>query len=99
MKKEIYFGNWSTKQNVMDRFQISEDDLKGCNIIYADYACKSYDGWCIVLFRKNRKLYEVIGSHCSCYGLEGQWEPQETTVAALRVSNPDIAKKLFGDKE
>lgn len=22
--------------------------------------------------------------HCSCHGLEGQWEPEETTVVALR---------------
>ena len=37
-----------------------------------------------MLFRKDGKLYEVNGSHCSCYALEGQWEPEETTVEALR---------------
>ena len=24
------------------------------------------------------------GSHCSCYGLEGQWEPEETDLEAIR---------------
>lgn len=28
-------------------------------------------------------LYEVSGSHCSCYGFEGQFEPQVTTKAYL----------------
>lgn len=95
--KDVYFGNWNSKQDMMGDFQIFDSDLKGCNILYADYEYGNYDGWCIVIFRKNRKLYEVIGSHCSCYGLEDQWDPQETSVAALRRSNPDIAKKLFGD--
>ena len=27
--------------------------------------------------RKTNKLYEVHGSHCSCYGFEGQWSPEE----------------------
>jgi hypothetical protein len=25
----------------------------------------------------------VNGSHCSCHGLEGQWEPEETSMKAL----------------
>lgn len=24
------------------------------------------------------KYFEVHGSHCSCFGFEGQWEPEET---------------------
>lgn len=36
-----------------------------------------------VVFRKEDKLYEVHGSHCSCYGLEGQWSPEETSFEAL----------------
>ena len=36
------------------------------------------------LFERDGKLYEVFGGHCSCYGLEDQWKPEETTTAALR---------------
>ncbi len=35
-------------------------------------------------FRRDGRLYEVNGSHCSCYGLENQWDPESTTVEALR---------------
>ena len=30
-------------------------------------------------------LYLVEGDHCSCYGLEGQWKPALTTLAALEM--------------
>jgi hypothetical protein len=30
------------------------------------------------------KLYETHGSHCSCYGFEGQFQPEETSVEALK---------------
>lgn len=29
------------------------------------------------------KLWENHASHCSCYGFEGQWSPEETTKEAL----------------
>ena len=51
--------------------------------LFADYSYENYSGSAFVLFRKDGKLYEVNGSHCSCYGLETQWDPEETTKAAL----------------
>lgn len=59
-------------------------EFKGAEILLASYGTPSYEGYAFVLFRRGGKLYEVNGSHCSCYGLEGQWEPEETTVEALR---------------
>ncbi|WP_408953021.1 hypothetical protein [Lysobacter sp. Hz 25] len=57
---------------------------KGVEILLASYAYECYSGNAFVLFRHDGNLYEVNGSHCSCYGLEGQWSPEETTAAALR---------------
>ena len=39
--------------------------------------------------KETGKLYEMHGSHCSCYGFEGQYGLEETTVEALksRVKN------------
>lgn len=54
------------------------------NILFASYNNESYSGDAFVLIEKNGKLYEVNGSHCSCYGLEGQWEPEETNLEALK---------------
>jgi len=44
-----------------------------------------------VLFKRNDKLFEVHGSHCSCHGLSEesysggstQWQPEETTREAI----------------
>jgi hypothetical protein len=58
--------------------------FKGAEILLASYGHYSYKGYAFVLFRRDGKLWEINGSHCSCYGLEGQWEPEETTVESLR---------------
>lgn len=47
-----------------------------------------YSGSAVVIFRRDDKLFEVHGSHCSCMGLEEQWEPEETTIEALRMRSP-----------
>ena len=52
-------------------------------LLFASYGGGSYEGDAFVLFRKDGKLYEVNGSHCSCNGLEGSWSPEQTSVAAL----------------
>lgn len=46
-------------------------------IIFAGYSYEGYEGDALVIFRKGRKYYVVNGSHCSCYGLENQWDPEE----------------------
>ncbi len=58
--------------------------LKECKILLAWYGMGDYEGSAFVLFEKDGELYEVNGSHCSCYGLEGQWDPEKTSVAELR---------------
>lgn len=65
-------------------FQVTEEQQQGVEIILASYGGDYYEGDAFVLFRKDGKLYEVNGSHCSCYGLEDQWEPEETTLRDLR---------------
>ena len=59
-------------------------DFKGVKILLASYGTGGYEGSAFVLFRRDGQLYEVNGSHCSCYGLENQWDPELTTVEALR---------------
>ncbi len=59
-------------------------DLTDANILLAYYNYQDYSGDAFVLFERYGKLYEVSGGHCSCYGLEGQWHPEETTIESLR---------------
>lgn len=51
---------------------------KQYKILYADYTYEYYYGDAYVLGfdKEQNKFFEVHGSHCSCYGLEDQWEPE-----------------------
>ena len=89
----VFVGDFYTVEDIIDEFLISPDDLNGATIIFASYLYECYKGSAFVLFERDGKLYEVNGSHCSCYGLEGQWEPEETSVAAVRMRK-DITKPL-----
>jgi len=55
------------------------------DILFAEYTSECYDGHAIVVFQQDGHLFEVNGSHCSCYGLEGQWEPERTSREALAM--------------
>lgn len=54
-------------------------------ILLAIYEYGNYEGSAFVLYEQDGKLYEVNGGHCSCNGLEGQWDPEETTWEALAM--------------
>jgi hypothetical protein len=46
-------------------------------VIFAGYSYECYSGDALVIYRNGENYYYVSGGHCSCYGLEGQWEPEE----------------------
>lgn len=73
----IYQGNFDDEDDVFNEFAVPEDEREDVNILYARYVYENYEGDAYVLFAKNGYLYEVFGGHCSCYGLEGQWEPEK----------------------
>ena len=52
-----------------------------------------------MLFEQNGKLYEVHGSHCSWYGLEEQWEPEEVDLVELenRLLNGTFGEDFSGN--
>lgn len=79
----LYLNDFSSVHDVVSNYEISYEELNGVNIILADYAQEGYEGSSFVLFEQAGKLYEVNGSHCSCFGLEGQWEPQEVLLEEL----------------
>jgi hypothetical protein len=60
--------------------------ISGKNILFASYGQDNYTGDAYVLFEEDGKLLEVYGGHCSCYGLEGQFDPSETTLEALKMA-------------
>ena len=63
---------------------IAKPEYQELEILLASYSYENYSGDAFVLYRSGGKLYEVNGGHCSCYGLEGQWSPEETTIESLQ---------------
>mgnify|MGYP000883629213 CR=1 FL=1 len=72
--KGIYLNEFSSRKDLEDKFEITlPDDIE---IILAAYEYEGYEGWAFVVFRQCGQVYEVNASHCSCFGLEGQWRPE-----------------------
>ncbi len=71
---------WIESKQKMDK---AVEKFKDINILFASYEYEDYSGNAWVLFEQEQKLYEVNGSHCSCYGLEGQWEPEDVSLKEL----------------
>lgn len=97
--KAVYLGSFSDKQDVESNFSLPEGQLDKANVLVACYSNECYEGYAFVLFEEDGKLNEVHGSHCSCYGLEGQWEPEDVTLDELkhRVKHGDLGHYLGGN--
>ena len=72
---------------------LASDQFQNLTILVADYDTPPYEGDAFVLFERDGGLYEVNGGHCSCHGLEGQWEPEATTAEAM---NHRLANATYG---
>lgn len=79
----IYHELLEKEQDIIKYFDITPESLNGCNILFACYDTGNHDGQALIIYEKDNQLYEVNGSHDSCTGLEGQWEPEETNIEAL----------------
>jgi hypothetical protein len=77
----IFFEYFENKQDIEDSFDI--ELLEDIKILFSYYSHGNYEGSAFVLFEQNGILYEVNGFHCSCHGLEGQWEPEATTKESI----------------
>lgn len=82
MADAIYIDGFSNWSDVASNFDVSE--LEPDEVLIAEYdLSRAYEGSARVLYRRGDRFYLVEGSHCSCFGLEGQWEPTEYATAAL----------------
>lgn len=48
-----------------------------------DFGCDS-SSFFLLKHKETGKFYEIHGSHCSCYGFEGQLDLEETDIASLK---------------
>ena len=80
-----YLSYWS------DDNEPPEDPNPDC-VIFADYSYEDYYGDAFYVYIKDGIVYEGHGSHCSCHGLEGQFEPEV-------VGTLDFAIEYFKKKD
>lgn len=82
IQKPVYLNDWRDRQlqGLMNDFEVNH--VEG-NILFASYGQENYNGQAFVLLEKAGKLYEINADTSSWYGLEGQFEPEETTLEAL----------------
>ena len=84
---KVIWDGFDSKDDIASAYQLHISDLDDIEILIAKYHTGSYEGSSFVLMLQDGKLFEVNASHCSCYGLEGQWDPEETSLAALKKRN------------
>jgi hypothetical protein len=108
MSKPLVFGNWSEcsndaelRESLMSDFQVSYNQLEGYNILAAGYWYENYEGnaWVLVRSRDTGDLMEVHGSHCSCNGLENQWQTTVSNLAYICSSHFFVANLSDQEKD
>jgi len=71
------FSDYGSRELPIDGFPTDDE------ILFASYAPGCYCGDAVVVFQRDGKFYMNEASHCSCYGLENQWGPDEIDPAML----------------
>lgn len=74
------------KEHLVSSYEAS--DLEGLQVLVAyesvgKYGCDS-SSFFLLQEEKTGKLFEVHAEHCSLFGFEGQFDPEETTLEYLR---------------
>lgn len=107
----IYLHIWNSKEDMIASFeneydkdkltQEQKDKYAHVDVLLASYGCDNYTGDAFVLFRNNKdgQLYENHGSHCSCFGLEDQWDEESTNIESLRkrVNEGSLGSDHYSD--
>lgn len=76
------YGNPSDEEKRELKAELENFDLLVAYESVGNWGCDS-SSFFLFKHKETGVLYENHGSHCSCYGFEGQWEPEETSVEYL----------------
>jgi hypothetical protein len=77
-----YLDKFSDWHDVQCSFAMKRPEPKH---VWAMYETPDYEGYAKVFFSYDGEVvYYVEGGHCSCYGLEGQWEPEAVLWEAVQ---------------
>lgn len=76
------------KKHIVSSYEVEQSEIDKYEILVAyesvgSWGCDS-SSWILLKEKSTGLLFETYGSHCSCYGFEEQFEPEETTVEYLQ---------------
>lgn len=84
------YGEFKDWEDIQDKFGGPSDRSDASpvpsvpqHLLFAIYDIDGYEGSAIVIFYAREKYWFVEGDHCSCRGLEGQWQPEPYETAEL----------------
>ena len=83
--KQLLLADYAEETDIAERvmkdYEVSSEELSRYDILAAGYWAGDYEGsgWVLLMENATGELYENYGSHCSCYGLEGQWSPTKSS--------------------
>jgi hypothetical protein len=78
----MYYGDFQSWRDVCEQFQVEVPEPD--EVLLALYDQPAYEGYADVIYRVGDRYFWATASHCSCYGLEEQWEPEEYSREQLR---------------
>lgn len=76
------------RTHIVSDYEVERSVVDGYDILIAyesvgSWGCDSAS-FILLKHKTTGELFEVNGSHCSCYGFEGQFNPEKTTVDYLK---------------
>lgn len=84
-----YNEGFETEADIEREFEIETGFIKNNNfeVLYSTYQTGAYDGDAFLILRnkETKELFEVNASHCSCFGLEGQFCLEPTSLESLKM--------------
>jgi hypothetical protein len=79
---KVFEGLFSDWNSVVCAFEVRY--MPEPTYVWAEYDTGNWEGWATVIISNDGVTFEVVeGSHCSCNGLEYQWEPTLHTRAEI----------------
>jgi len=107
--KTLYLEDYKGKTKIelisslIEDFEVKREVIERFHILIAyksvgSYGCDS-SAWILLKNKKTKELFEVNASHCSCYGFEGQFEPEETNLDYLKSDKFNFRNKQGGYDE
>jgi hypothetical protein len=86
MKEQIMeIHGFEDLDDICGRYRIDRSVLDEYELLFACYYNEGWEGDSNLFLRKDGKFFVVDASHCSCYGLEGRFDPVETTKEAMML--------------